>query len=225
MSAEKDWIPRPMDDFRIFADNFYDESNTNQLAWHLIGTKVAAMTPLIATFDADHDISKHHASRKPTDTSNTEEARIPLEKLIREIGQYEMKHNDFMTNENRTNCGVPNDTGETHVAPVASVSPAVSNKNIARLVDEISYTTADTTHAHAKPDGQQGLKVKIGFYVKGAPIPSEDECTQTDILGDSPSDIVFAEANFGSLYVGYARWFNTRKKLGLAATQFFGVVR
>ena len=226
MSTEKDWIPGPMDEFRISADNFYGEANTNQLAWHLIGTKVAAMTPLIGTFDGFHDISKHHASRRPIDTSNTEDARAPLEKLIREIGQYEMKHNDFMTNENRTNCGVPNDTGEKHVAPVASGSLSITNKNIARLVDEIIYsTTSDTSHTHAKPEGQQGLKVRFGFYEKGAPIPTEEECTQTELLGDSPSDVVFKEANFGMLYVGYARWYNTRKKLGLAATQFFGVVR
>ena len=220
-----DWIPQPMDEFRIFADNFHDESDTNQLAWHLIALKVTNLGTLIGTFDAFHDISKHHASRKPTDTSNTEDARVPLEKLIREIGQYEMKHNDFMTNENRTNCGVPNDTGEKHVAPVASGSPSITNKNIARLVDEITYTTSETTHAHAKPDGQQGLKVRFGFYEKGAAIPTEEECTQTELLGDSPSDVVFKEANFGMLYVGYARWFNTRKKMGLAATQFFGVVR
>ena len=69
-----------------------------------------------------------------------------------------------------------------------------------------------------------GIKVKFGFYKKGDPIPTEAACTQTEILGKQNDHVVYEEANFGLLFVGYVRYINNRKQIGTVATQFFGGV-
>jgi hypothetical protein len=55
-------------------------------------------------------------------------------------------------------------------------------------------------------------------------IPVEIDCSLTLIFGESFSKIVFEAKRLGKHFVGYARYVNTRKKVGKSATQFFGIV-
>ena len=224
MSAEKDWVPQNMNEFKTFGDTFSTQANTNQTKWGLETDKVTALLGQQTKFNGFYEISKNAKTRSQIDVDNTNKARVPYEQSIRDIGQHEMKHNSLMTDAEREACGVPIDSGTHTPAPVETTSPVIQYATAGRLGGKITFTPAGGSHSGAKPAGQQGVRIKIGFYKQGDAIPTEDNCTQTEIVSNSPASIVFADDKYGMLFVGYARYFNTRKQLGTVATQFFGIV-
>ena len=224
MAKDKDWIPSNMEEFRNFADNFCYEANTNKVPWVLDADDVLALLAFKVIFNPLEDITKVKTSRTSEDIERTDGARVGYEKMIRHIGINQMKNNPNMTNDERTACGVHNDSGTDTPAPIENTSPVIQAANKGSLGLEIRYSPAGTSASNALPDGQFAVVVKFGFYKKGDPVPTEKQCTQSEILGKSPAHVTFDADNFGMLYVGFARYLNTRKELGTVATAFYGVV-
>jgi len=224
MSSSKDWVPDGINEFKTFGDIFCTQASANKTAWALDTAKVTAMLTQQGTFNGYYDISKDHQTRSSVDTNNTNNARVPYEQSIRDIGQHEMKFNSLMTDTEREACGVPNNAGTHTPASIETTSPVIQYASAGRLGGKITFAPAGSGTSGAKPEGQQGVRIKIGFYKQGDAVPTEDQCTQTEIVSNSPASIVFADSNYGMLFVGYARYFNTRKQMGTVATQFFGIV-
>jgi hypothetical protein len=224
MSNTPDWVPRSIDDFKIFGDNFTTQATTNSVAWGLDADEVANLLALQKPFNGFYDISKIKQSRTQQDTENTNNARVPYEKAIREMGQYGMKHNSLMTDANRTACGVPNDSGSHTPSPIAEIAPVIEYESAGRLGGKITALKPGKTRSHAKPEGQAGIMVKFGFYKQGDAVPAENACTQTELLSHSPDYIAFDENKFGMMFTAYARYINTRQQPGTIATMFGGVV-
>jgi len=224
MSDSKDWIPDGINEFKTFGDTFCTLASTNKTTWGLDTQKVADLLTQQTKFNGYYDISKDHKSRSTVDVENTNDARVPYEQSIRNIGQHEMKYNTLMTDTERTACGVHIDSGTHTPAPIETTSPVIQYAPAGRLGGKVTFAPVGSGYSGAKPEGQQGVRIKIGFYKQGDTVPTEDLCPQTEIVSNSPASIVFSNDYYGMMFVGYARYFNTRKQLATVSTQFFGVV-
>ena len=218
MSGNKDWLTDNNAELKIIGAAMYGQAFTNQIAWHLISGNVTDMLAKKNAYETYLLVSEKTITRNILDVESTDDAKEDYKKVIRHMGQYEMKHNIYMTDTQRTACGVPNDSNTNEHAPVATTSPVIVYAPKGRLGGALHYSPT------LKDDGQMGIKVKFGFYKKGDPVPTEAACTQTEILGKQNDHVVYEEANFGLLFVGYARYINNRKQIGTVATQFFGGV-
>ncbi len=224
MSHRKDWIPTKNKDFKEFSDTFCTAAKANQFTWFLITNNVKALLALQVNYLKYYAVTAITKGFTGLDTANTQNAKDLLLAAIRAMGINEMKHNSKMTDENRDSVGVHNDA-DTHTAsPIETSSPVIQTNNQGSLGMGLRYSPAGTHKSSALPDGQMAIILKFGFYKKGDTVPSEDKCTQMEIIGRSPAFVTFLAENFGMLFVGYARYLNTRKQLGLVATTFNGVV-
>ena len=224
MSHRMDWIPTKNKDFKEFSDTFCAASKANQFTWFLITDNVKALLALQVNYLKYYAVTAIKNGFTGLDTANTQNAKDLLLAAIRAMGINEMKHNSKMTDGNRDSVGVHNDADTHTAAPIETSSPVIQTSKQGSLGMGLRYSPAGNRKSSALPDGQMGIIIKFGFYKIGNTVPSEKQCTQVEIIGRSPAFITFSDLNFGILFVGYARYLNTRKQLGLVATTFNGVV-
>ena len=145
------------------------------------------------------------------------------EKTMRLIGIGQMKYNASMTDEDRTSCGVVNDSGTHTLSPVANVAPIAVITRTGILGAKVNFSDP-VSLLGGKPAGQDGQSIAFGFYAPGTTPPLEVDCTQTIVFSKNIGFVVFAPANLNKLFIGYVRYKNTRNILGTVASQVFGVV-
>jgi len=221
MVKNKGWIPLGILLFYNFSKNFVDKAVANQLAWKLVTGNVTTLLALQKIYLDFYKISANKRNCTPTDTQNTREARKIFIKALRTMGISEMKFNDNMTDAERTSCGVVNNSKSRTVAVVANVSPIVAKKGLSDLNMKLSFTAPQTIPAIT---GQNEVIINVGFYAIGDPIPTEAECKLSLVMNTKSGVITFDPSKKGMQFVGYARFINTRKQVGTAATTFSGVV-
>ena len=224
MGRIKDWIPTTNTGFKEFQDTFCTSANTNQAAWILDTDNVIRLMELQKIYLQCYAVTAVKKGFTGIDTANTKSAKKALKAAVRKMGIDEMKTNANMSNEERDSVGVHNDAGTHTHSPVETTSPVIQSANKGSLGLEMRYSPVGNPKSHELPEGQIGVIVKFGFYKKGDPIPSEKQCTQTVILSKSPAAVTFDSDDFGSLFIGFARYINTRKQLGTVATTFTGGV-
>jgi len=221
MVKNKGWIPLGILLFYNFSKNFVDKAVANQLAWKLVTGNVTTLLALQKIYLDFYKISANKRNCTPTDTQNTREARKIFIKALRTMGISEMKFNDNMTDAERTSCGVVNNSTSRTVAVLANVSPIVAKKGLSDLNMKLSFTAPQTIPAIT---GQNEVIINVGFYAIGDPIPTEAECKLSLVMNTKSGVITFDPSKKGMQFVGYARFINTRKQVGTAATTFSGVV-
>ena len=222
MPHSVDWIPAPIADFKVFADNFVSEADANKTDWGLDVIEVGHLVTEKVTFNADYAISSVKNKHTGLDTDATIMARAPYEARIRKMGMF-MKTNTKMTNLERSACGVRNDSGSHTSAPVAGSSPTVQYTSAGRLGGHVTFLDP-LASLGGRPVGQDGISVTFGFYTIGGTEPTEDECTKTVMFTKLSGGVVFTESHYGQAFVAYARYYNTRAELGTVATKFNGIV-
>ena len=139
------------------------------------------------------------------------------------MGIVRMKYNLFMTDSDRMKCGLNTGKKGYTLSPIAACSPLID----CRIMGNLSATIISmdpASHKTCKPIGQDGIRIRFGFYTINGKIPLEVNCTQMTGLTKSFGKVVFAPNRKGMLFVGYARYYNTRQKEGLTATTFYGMV-
>ncbi len=223
MGVTRDWIPKQIDKFKIFADNLCDRASVNALKWHLIQDEIDKLILLQKKFNIFYKITSVKNTYSLVDTQNTRDARKTYQKALRNIGIIKMKMNNFMTDTDKMACGINIATTVFTHATVVNFSPIINIRKLGELNMQIIFINPQTNKV-CKPKGQAGMMVTFGFYKKGNLEPTENECTYTLFLSKSFSNMVFPESAKWMMFVGFARYINTRKKIGTSATQFFGVV-
>ncbi len=221
MAKNKSWIPLGMLLFYNFSKNFVDKAVANQLAWKLITGNVTTLLALQKIYLDFYKISANKRNCTPTDTQNTRDARKIFIKALRTMGISEMKFNDNMSDAERTSCGVVNNSVLKTPAVVANVSPIVAKKGLSDLNMKFSFTVPQTIPAVT---GQNEVIIKIGFHAVADPIPAEADCLLILVMNTKSGVITFDPSKKGMQFVGYARFINTRKQVGTAATTFSGIV-
>ena len=223
MSKNDDWIPRPHPEFRRFGDNLCLRANANKTIWGIDPLLVAALIVLQLAYNIVETISSGKDTHTSIDVDNTNRARIPYEIALREMGQGEMKFNKKMNDGERTACGVVNDSTSRTTAAVCNVSPVVKVTQLGELNKKLTFINPGPDPG-AWPEGQDCVVVKIGKHKSGDPVPKEADCTLTNLYSKLANGIVFSADDAGMLFVGYARYVNTRKEVGTAATKFTGII-
>ncbi len=223
MAKKKDWIPNSYELFAPFLNNFNTRATTNVLAWKLNAGSVTTLGTETTDFNTYYAISVEKKTRSSNDVANTKRAYKLAKGTLRGIGIGQMKTNLSMTNEQRTLCGVVNNSGTHTGSPVANVSPTIQFTHTGTLGGWIIFLNPQNALG-GKPVGQNGYYVSFGFYAPGAAVPAEAECTQVLIFTKQAGGVIFAPGSMSKSFVGYARYKNTRDELGGVATQFFGTV-
>ena len=221
MTKGKDWIPQAKELFRKFADNFCKLVSANQVAWKLVTTQVTALLDLQTKYNACDDISSDEKNRTKLDVENTAKAFPPFLKAIRVLGIQELKFNVNMTDTDRTNCGVTNNSTSKTPAATANVGPGISTTALGDL--NIRVVILEPTTG-PMPTGQKEIVIKFGFYAVGAPQPTEAQCQMIYLQSKKKGVVTFDMTNRGLQFIGFARYVNTRNVVGTAATTFKGVV-
>lgn len=223
MTVIRDWVPKQIDKFYIFGNNLCKRVKANAGKWHLDMDEIDVLLALQAIFNEYYKVTSEKDAFSSVDTKNTKDARKPYQKALRTMGIERMKTNSFMTNTEKRACGLNNNSNGYKLSPVAKTSPLIDFRNKSSL-NGVVICIDPNTHRTCKPIGQDGVKISFGFYKKGDPIPKETECTFTVYQTKCFGKIVFPEQSKGMLFVGYARYYNTRKVLGISATSFRGIV-
>ena len=223
MAVTRDWIPKQIDKFKIFADNLCERANKYAEKWHLDAEEVATLLVWQGTFNGFYKISRVKNMHSSQDIKNTKIARKTYQKLLRIMGIRRMKTNSFMTDSDKLTCGLNSLSNTYSIAPVAEISPIIDFNNNGKLGGKL-VCIDPKSHKACKPTGQDGIKISFGFYKAGERKPLEAECTFTVFVSKCHSKIVFPAASEGMLFVGYARYYNTRNVLGKVASKFYGMV-
>ncbi len=223
MAVTRDWIPKQIHKFKIFADNLCKRVRDNAEAWHLDAEEVSKLLSLRLKFNKYYKISTVQYTHNLNDIENTKKARKEYQKALRTMGICQLKSNLFMNDSDRMKCGL--NTGEKgyNLSPVASYSPLIDFRSAGDLGGTI-ISMDPASHKACKPVGQNGIRVRFGFYPANEPITLEADCTQTIGLTKSFGKVVFDPTKKGMRFVGYARYFNTRQIEGIIATTFYGIV-
>ena len=221
MAKNKSWIPLGILLFFNFSNIFVVNAVANQTDWKLVTGNVTTLVALQKKYLDFYKISSDKRNCTPTDTENTRLARIIFIRALRTMGINEMKFNSNMTDVERTSCGVVNNSVLKTQAVIANVSPIVAKKGLGDLNIKFSFTAPQTTPPLT---GQDEVIIKIGFYAIDAPIPTEAECVMIVVMNTKSGVITFDASKKGMQFVGYARYINTRKQVGTAATTISGVV-
>ena len=222
MAKNPDWIPRKISLFIPFGNNFTLVATANGVAWKLITADVATLGTQNTATAGFYAISSVKESSTPKDKKNTTKAIKAQKKTMRLIGIGQMKYNALMTDEDRTSCGVVNDSGTHTLSPVANVAPIAVITRTGILGAKVNFTDP-VSLLGGKPAGQDGQSIAFGFYAPGTTPPLEVDCTQTIVFSKNIGFVVFAPANLNKLFIGYVRYKNTRNILGTVASQVFGV--
>jgi hypothetical protein len=222
MPHNEDWVPAPIDKFKIFGDNFVSEADANKADWGLDVIEVGHLVTEKVTFNADYAISSVKNKHTGLDTDATTMARAPYEARIRKMGMF-MKTNTKMTNLDRSACGVKNDSDSHTYSPVADSSPTVQYTGAGRLGGHLTFLDP-LESLGGRPAGQDGISVTFGFYVIGGKEPIEEDCTKTVMFTKLSEGVAFTESHYGNAFVAFARYYNTRAELGTIATKFNGIV-
>ncbi len=223
MAVIRDWIPKQINKFKIFADNICKLASSNAMDWHLDADEISKLLALRLIFNRYYRKSTIQNTHSLNDTDNTQKARKPYEKAIRGMGIGRMKNNSFMTDGDKRACGLNIGEKGYTLSPVAKVSPLIDYRNMGKLGGKV-ISMNPATHKTCKPVGQDGIKVTIGFYRINEPIPLEVDCTFVALLTKSFGKVIFPDTKEGYCFVGYARYYNTRAIEGNVATTFYGVV-
>lgn len=218
MAANKDWIPYKLGAFDIFQNIYCKGVHTNRAAWKITISKDNALQALKVIYDGYYAISKNKRTSSPNDVKSTIKARKDLKNFIRKLTSQEIKNNTNMTDSNRKRIGVPNAPAQKRDAKASNVSPRVSYSSKSGLIGNYKFTPKK------KPKGQSGYLIKTGFYLLKEPVPAENQCTQTDLIGKASTPIIYDIENKGMLFVSYIRYRSTNGKLGKAATIYYGSV-
>ncbi len=221
MSKKKSWVPLGILVFFGFSNIFVANAVANQLDWKLVTGNVTTLVALQKIYLDFYKISSDIKNCSPLDAQNTRVARKNFMKALRTMGIQEMKFNDNMNDAERTSCGVVNNSSSRTQAVIANVGPGVNEKALGDLNLKITFIAPQ---AATVPESQEAISTKFGFYAVGDPIPTEADCLLNVVLNTKSGVVVFDASKKGKLFVGYARYINTRKQLGTAATTFYGVV-
>ncbi len=223
MSRSKDWIPNSYKAFAPFLNNFKTRATANAVDWKLNAGSVTTLGTETTDFNTYYAISVEKKTRTANDVANTKKAFKSSKDTMRGIGIGQMKTNLSMTDEDRTLCGVVNNSGTHTGSPVANVSPTIQFTHTGTLGGWIIFIDPPASLG-GKPVGQNGYYVSFGFYAPGSAVPAEADCTQVLIFTKQAGGVIFAPGSMSKSFVGYARYKNTRDELGGVATQFFGTV-
>ena len=210
-------------EFRKFGDNMCTRANANKTIWGIDPAIVAALIVLQLAYNLLENISSGKDTHTSIDVDNTNKARIPYELALREMGQGEMKLNKKMNDGERTACGVVNDSTARVQSPVCTVSPVVKVTQLGELNKKFTFINPGPDPG-SWPEGQDSVTVKIGKHKVGDPAPKEVDCTLTNLYSKLANVIIFSADDAGMQFVGYARYVNTRKESGSAATKFSGII-
>ena len=206
-----------------FGNNFTLVATAHGVAWKLITADVATLGTQNTATVGFYAISSVKESSTPKDKKNTIKAIKAQKKTMRLIGIGQMKYNALMTDEDRTSCGVVNNSGTHTLSPVAIVAPIAVLTRTGILGAKVNFTDP-VSLLGGKPAGQDGQSIAFGFYAPGTTPPLEVDCTQTIIFSKNIGFVVFAPTNLNKLFIGYVRYKNTRNILGSVASQVLGVV-
>ncbi len=221
MAKNPDWIPTKISLFIPFGNNFTLVATAHGVAWKLVTADVATLgTQNTATADF-YAISSVKDSSTPKDRKNTTKAIKAQKKTMRLIGIGQMKFNASMTDEDRTSCGIVNNSGTHTLSPISNLAPTAVITRTGILGAKINFTDP-VSLLGGRPAGQDGQSIAFGFYEPGTTPPLEVDCTQTVVFSKNISFIVFAATNLNKLFIGYVRYKNTRNILGTVASQVFG---
>lgn len=223
MAVTRDWVPKQIDKFKIFADNLCERVGDNFEDWHLDADEVAALLMWQIVFNGYYKISSIKNTHSTEDTENTKAARKTYQKELRTMGIGRIKTNRFMTNVDKLACGLNIDSDSYRLSSIAKISPLIAFKNKGSMGGKIVCINPNT-YKICKPDGQDGIKITFAFYKLGKRMPKEASGTFTIYLTKCNGKVVFPENKLGMPFVGFARYFNTRGILGTIATRFEGMV-
>lgn len=223
MAVTRDWIPKPINKFKIFGDNICKNCQKNADKWGLIIKEVIDLLVLQKKFNDFYGISSVNNNRTLIDIQNTRNARKTYQAAIRNLAIKRLKTNALMSDEEKRRCGININSKGYTLSVISKKSPLVHVENTGICTAKMAFSNPDN-HKCCMPEGQNKVIVTFGFYMENDKIPVEIDCTLTVIFGKSFSKIVFEAKRRGMHFVGYARYVNTRKKVGKSATQFFGIV-
>ncbi len=223
MAVTRDWIPKQIDKFKIFGDNICKNCQKNAEKWNLIVKEVNDLLVLQQKFNDFYSISSIMNNRTLIDIQNTRDARKPYQAAIRNLAIKRLKTNALMSDEDKRRCGININSKGYTLSVISKKSPLVHFENTGICTAKMAFSNPEN-HKCCMPEGQNKVIVTFGFYKENESIPKEIDCTFTVIFGKSFSKIVFDASKRGMHFVGYARYINTRKKVGRSATQFFGIV-
>ena len=128
MAVTRDWVPKQIDKFKIFADNLCERVSHNFENWHLDADQVAALLVFQAEFNRYYKISSVKNTNSTEDKDNTKAARKTYQKALRTMGIGRMKTNRFMTNVDKLACGLNIDSDSYSLSSIAKISPLIAFK-------------------------------------------------------------------------------------------------
>ena len=223
MAQTVDWVPKTYEFFLPFALNMKKMASANQLVWKLVPTSVTDMGKQVDDFVKDYSVSSVIKSRSSNDVDNTKRSFKKARASVRSMGIIQMKYNLNMTDEDRTSCGVVNNSGNHTLSPVAGVAPEAIFARTGNFGGKLRFIDP-ATEVGGRPLGQDAISISFGFYAPDTTPPLEVDCTQTVLFSKQIGRVVFAPANINKLFIGYVRYVNTRKILGTIASVVMGAV-
>ncbi|MDR2361734.1 MAG: hypothetical protein LBD91_03305 [Prevotellaceae bacterium] len=207
-----DYIPRRDADLLAWVIAFLAALSTILTRVGFPQTVYAELSALLNTFKDALAIAVAPATRTKAAVKAKNDARKALVQALRlAIMQY-LTYNQYLTDADRENLGLPIHKTTRTEAPVATEAPDmdIDTSVISRIT--IHFFEKGSGHKKGKPDGQHGAE--IVWLLSDTPVVRWDELSHSDVDTNSPYTLVFEHDQRGKTIYFALRWVNTSSKKG-----------
>ncbi len=206
MATSKDWVPKKNALFFNFQDILVAAAVLNALAWNIPGAAILALQALQTPYVTAWNKIKNKKTRSGSDVEAHDLAREAYEAAIREFAKTYLMFNDVITNQQRSDMGVPNENKERAARPKITTSPfAEVNAEDGSVMHIKCRVEADSTRSSRHPDADG---MEIIYEVGKTPPASIKECINVVVSKKATIRISIDPDQAGNKMFFYVRWVN-----------------
>ena len=206
-----DPIPRPDEDFDVFAINLNSKLSSDTAGYGITVADVIPLSAAIALWTSAYaaDLANAPVAASLAAAKNTarENATIPMRLLINKI-----QANPAVTDAKRALANITIRDTTRSVIPPPSTAPIGQVDTSQRFHHTLTWRDSATPNKRGKPDGAYACK--LCYKIGGPPPTGPSECTFAAFDSGSPYIMEFDEADAGKTVHWILCWVNAKFEEG-----------
>ena len=215
-----DPIPRPDEDFDVFALNFNSKLSSDTAGYGIVVGDVIPLSTAVGIWTTAYSADLANAPVAASLAAAKNTARIALTALIRVL-MGKIQANPAVTDAKRELANIPVRDDTRSTIPPPTTHPVGQVDTSQRFTHTLTWRDSDTPTRRGKPDGVHACR--LCYKIGGPPPTGPSECTFAGIDTGSPYIMEFEESDGGKTCYWILCWVNAKFEEGpcsetLAAT-------
>ena len=202
--------------FDLWQSFLYTRVQANLALWLIPVAIFNTLTPYKTEWDAAYLICKDKSTRSKSDVARKNAARKAYVTALRAFIAGCLNYNPLISNEMRTEIGLPIHDKTHSAAPIPADVPMVEVVPGRGNIVTVNYIIATGDEgSHSRRKKPPHVHHMDFCYKVGSPAPvTPTDCNNTLVISKVPYKIFFTSNDTGKTLYYFARWVNTRNQPG-----------